>query len=72
MAGDLADRPPGGRRPSARRKLLSDSLRKGTDHLYFGVCLRFSDCLLEGHEPSAQGSRTVRRILCRVAKSFSP
>jgi hypothetical protein len=60
-----AGHPPGGRGPSARHKLLSDSPRVGYGpSVYRGaflvVLLHLMDCLLEGRGSSARFLRTVR------------
>jgi hypothetical protein len=62
------DRPPGGRGPSARHKVLSDSPRVGYEPSVFRgallvVLLHFSDCPLEDRGPSDRCPRTVRPSL---------
>jgi hypothetical protein len=65
VAGGLADRPPGGRGPSARHKLLPDSPGVGYGPSAFRgallvVRLRLTDRPLEGHGQSTRCSRTIR------------
>jgi hypothetical protein len=60
--------PPGGRGPSARHKLLSDSPRVGYRPSVFRgaflvVLFHLTDCLLEGRGPSSWFLRTVRPSL---------
>jgi hypothetical protein len=73
VVGDLADRPPEGRGPSARYKLLSDSLQVGYRPSTFRgallvVLLRLMYCPLEGRGPSARCQRTI----CPVSADRPP
>jgi hypothetical protein len=70
------DRPPEGRKPYMRHKLLSDSLLVGYGSSAFRgallvVLLRLTDCPHGVCRPSTPASQTVSLVLCRVAKSFA-